>query len=485
MRSIWSESSAIKPFAPLRRNIKTDVLVIGAGIAGILCAYELKKRGVRVSVIDCGSVGGGQTKNTTAKITAQHGVIYSRLIQNSGEEFARLYAEANLSAIEEYAKIIKENRIDCDFERRSAVLYSALSLNEIKEEARAAMKAGIPCDLTDKTELPLNVKAALSFENQAQFNPLKFIGGIAPQLEIYEHTYAHTVTGNTVYTNGGIITAGHIVFACHYPFVNFPGLYFLKMSQKRSYAVAAETAFQVQNMYFSPDPGALSVRSYQDFTLFTDEAHRTGKAPAESPFEKIKETAKSSFGDVREVCRWSAQDCITLDGVPYIGPFSKYQKNWLVATGFNKWGMTTSAAAAQLIADRVCGVKNKYEKVFSPQRFNLKASSVNIAVNFGATAAGFAGRLFPPLPKLDKNALPCGTARQVLYRGKRAGAYCDDSGNIHLVSLKCPHLGCSLKWNAATKTWDCPCHGSRFDYDGRLIDNPAESVSIHLDTISK
>ncbi|MCD7723800.1 MAG: FAD-dependent oxidoreductase [Clostridiales bacterium] len=482
MESLWLKDSFIKPFEPLKRNIKTDVVIIGAGMAGILCAHELKKRGVRAAVIEGGSVGSGQTKNTTAKITAQHGIIYSRLFKNFGAEYARLYAQANMAAIEKYAQIIKENGIDCNFERRAAVLYSEINAREIKDEALAAIKAGIPCRLTDETELPLNVRAALVFENQAQFNPLKFLGAVAEQLEIYENTYASAVTNNTVYTNGGTITGEFIIFACHYPFINFPGLYFLKMSRSRSYCLASQADFHASAMYYSNDPGALSVRSYNGFTIFAAEAHRTGKAPAYNPFEKIKETACRSFGRVNEYCRWSAQDCVTLDNMPYIGRFSIHQKNWLVLTGFNKWGMTSSAAGADIISDMVCGKKNKYEKVFAPDRFNFKASYINAAANFKATASAYAGRLLPVPAPLEKCEIPRGTAAVVLYKGKKAGAYRDDCGALHIVSLKCPHMGCALKWNAAEKSWDCPCHGSRFDYRGRLIDNPAQSTSIIIDT---
>ncbi|MDE7124362.1 MAG: FAD-dependent oxidoreductase, partial [Eubacterium sp.] len=327
----------------------------------------------------------------------------------------------------------------------------------------------------NKTELPFPVKAALVFQNQAQFNPLEFLSAIADNLKIYENTPVTKIADNIVYTENGTVTAENIVFACHYPFVNFPGLYFLRMSQERSYVVSSKWNSELKGMYIDAGKG-LSFRAYEDEILIGGGAHRAGKADKSNPFDMLIKKGKMMFSDFNETARWSAQDCITLDGIPYIGRLSAAVPNIFVATGFNKWGMTSAMVGADIISDMICGRDTSAYRVFSPSRFSIFAVAKNLCTNTKETVKGFANHLKQANYKAED--VKTGTAKIVKYQGKKAGAYKDENGKLYIVSLTCPHLKCELQWNDATKTWDCPCHGSRYDYKGRLVDNPAQQNSI-------
>lgn len=481
MESIWGESVSLKKYPELNENINTDTLVIGAGLAGVLIANSLKEKGINVTVIDAKTVCSGQTKNTTAKITSQHGAIYNKIIKYYGLNGAKQYAKANENAINLYEKIISDKNIECDFEKRNAILYSMNSDDILKKEEQAAKDAGINCSITKHTDLPFSVSEALVFKNQAQFNPLKFVNGIIDGLNIYENTPAIKIIGKTVYTNRATISANNIVIACHYPFINFPGLYFLKMSQERSYVIAAECGgYELNGMYIGTEKNSLSLRNYKNCILIGGGAHRTGENDKNYAYKYLTHKGKKIFSPCKEIARWSAQDCITLDGLPYIGRFTHNSSEMYVATGFGKWGMTTSMAAANIISDKIVGEKNSYSDIFSPSRFNLLASAKNLCTNTVETIKGFASHIKIPFDTIDD--VPVNTAKTIKYNGENAGAYKDNDGKVYIVSLKCPHLKCTLNWNETTKTWDCPCHGSRYDYKGNLIDNPAQSSSILLNT---
>lgn len=439
MKSIWSNSCKLAPFPPLNGNIEVDTAVIGAGLAGILTAYALKERGHKTVVLEAKSVADGQTKNTTAKITCQHGLIYNKMIENHGVKTAKKYAEANLKAIEQYDKLIKKLNIECNFQRTSAVLYSAISEEVILKEYGAALKLGIPSKFSKESELPFKIAGALEFYNQAQFNPLKFIDALSKKLEIYENTPAISVKGSVIQTPGGCVTAKNIVFATHYPFINVPGFYFTRLHQSRSYAVAAHTDLNLKNMYYPVDKSGLSIRSYKDITIFGGGAHRTGENYAGNKYEGIISKINTICPKSEIVCKWSAQDCMPASGIPIIGRYSLLHPNWYVITGFQKWGMTSAMVASELIVDAIDQKDNPFSKVFSPTNFSA-SDTLPMAKHAAKSVKG-----------LSKGFL------------------------IKSSAPRCPHMGCRLEWNPDEESWDCPCHGSRFDKHGKLIDNPAQN----------
>lgn len=473
MESLWRMTAKKQIESRILDRKEAETVVIGAGMAGILTAWFLQQQGNDVIVLEADEVGSGQTGNTTAKITSQHGLTYHKLICNQGVELAGLYAKANEEAIESYKKLINRENISCDFQEKPAYLYTKRDIHSLMVESEAAKRLGIHSTLVMETELPFGIEGALCFEKQAQFHPLKFLYALAEKLSVYERTKVLNVQGMTVETDKGNIKANNVVFAVHYPFVNRPGYYFMRMHQERSYAIAVEGAGQLNGMYLGIDEDGLSYRNYGDLLIIGGEGHRTGENPFGGQYEKLYAEAVKIWSGVEEIARWSAQDCVTLDDIPYIGNFSKSTPHWYVATGFRKWGMTGSMAAAKLLADKVLRKENQYQELFTPRRKLVSQSRKNAAYNTLYSGVHLAKRLLKS-PKEDISSLQPGHGSIVEYEGKKKGAYKTENGEIFLVDIKCPHLGCQLEWNVEEHTWDCPCHGSRFDYMGKLINNPAQ-----------
>ncbi|EHK2441228.1 FAD-dependent oxidoreductase [Clostridium perfringens] len=472
MKSVWSESCKFRKREALNKDIKTDVLVIGAGIAGILTAYMLKQKGREVVVIDAAEIASGNTKNTTAKITSQHDLIYSKLITEFGEEKARQYAKANELAIKKYKEIIEDKRIECDFEEKPAYVYSLNEVDVLKEEVEAAKNLGIDAEFVQEANLPFKIKGAVKFNNQAQFNPLKFLRGISNELVIYENTRALEIKENLVVTSGGNITANNIVVATHYPIMNAPGYYFMKMHQERSYVLALENTSEIDGMYIDINKEGYSFRTYNNLLLLGGISHRTGENEEGGSYDELRKVAKELYTKAKEKYYWSAQDCMTIDGIPYIGRYSSETPNIYVATGFNKWGMTSSMVSAMIISDMILEKENDFSEIFSPRRFDLSLSINNIANDLIETAKNFiAQKVYIPSSEIEH--IKNGHGGIIEYNGEKVGVYKNKEGKEFFVSTKCTHLGCQLSWNADELTWDCPCHGSRFDYKGRLIGSPA------------
>ena len=426
MNSVWTESVSMPRFEALEGEVKTDVLIIGGGITGILCAWFLEKNGVNYLLAEGRTICSGVTKNTTAKITAQHGLIYADLLQKAGPERAKMYLDANQRALEEYFSLCRD--IDCDFEERTNYVYSLSDKAKLEREAEALGKIGFRALFQDTTELSFPTAGAVGFAHQAQFHPLKFLARIAEGLKIYEHTFVTKLSENTAITERGRITFQRVIFATHFPIDNKHGLYFLKMYQHRSYVIALKNATPVEVMYVDEDKKGMSFRSYGEFLLVGGGSHRTGKQGG--GWQELRAYAEKYYPQAKERYYWATQDCMSLDNVPYIGCYSKSMPQCFVATGYHKWGMTTAMAAAMILTDQLIGRQNPYAEVFRPSRSMLKPQ---LLINGGEAVFN----LLTPTTK------------------------------------RCPHLGCALKWNEAEHSWDCPCHGSRFDEDGGLIDNPA------------
>ena len=480
MESIWSKDTKISPRPSLMEDIKTETVVIGGGLAGCLIAMRLEEMGIPAVVLEAAQIGSGQTKNTTAKITSQHGLIYDKLQQSFGRERAKQYADYNQAAIAAYRNLIAKRQIDCQWEERDAYLYSRTEQEPLKREMEAARQAGIDASFHETTALPFSVKGAVRFGGQAQFHPLQFLDAITKDLTIYENTRVQTVEDNQVITPKGTVTAEHIVFATHFPFINVPGYYFMRMHQERSYVLALSEAPQLHGMYLGIDENeGYSFRNAGDLLLLGGGKHRTGENRKGDSYDDLLRRAVQWFPAGREVARWSAQDCMTLDGVPYIGPFSAdASARWYVATGFQKWGMTSSMVSAMILSQWIATGDCPNADVFSPKRFTPVASAKSFLQEGAHAVKDLTKRIFAP-PRATLDALPLGHGGVVEVDGEKVGAYKDETGNIFLVSVRCPHLGCQLEWNPAEKSWDCPCHGSRFDFHGKLLDGPAEGDADH------
>ena len=422
MKSVWSESCKFRKREALNKDIKTDVLVIGAGIAGILTAYMLKQKGREVVLIDAAEIASGNTKNTTAKITSQHDLIYSKLITEFGEEKARQYAKANELAIKKYKEIIEDKRIECDFEEKPAYVYSLNEVDVLKEEVEAAKNLGIDAEFVQEANLPFKINGAVKFNNQAQFNPLKFLKGISNELVIYENTRALEIKENLVVTSGGNITANNIVVATHYPIMNAPGYYFMKMHQERSYVLALENTSEIDGMYIDINKEGYSFRTYNNLLLLGGISHRTGENEEGGSYDKLRKVAKELYTKAKEKYYWSAQDCMTIDGIPYIGRYSSETPNIYVATGFNKWGMTSSMVSAMIISDMILEKENDFSEIFSPRRFDLSLSINNIANDLIETAKNFiAQKVYIPSSEIEH--IKNGHGGIIEYNGEKVGVY--------------------------------------------------------------
>ncbi len=426
MESIWKKDVKLPEFQSLTGDHKTDVLIIGGGIAGILTAYMLKEKGIDCILLEKERICGGTTSGTTAKITIQHGLIYNKLLEKCGMETAKGYLEANRYAMQKLIDISRN--IDCELEIKDSYVYSLDNRAMIERELEALHKIGYAAELCEDLTLPVKTVGAVRFADQAQFNPLKFISAIAGELNIFENSLVRELKGNTAVTDSGTVTAKNIVVATHFPFLNKHGSYFLKLYQHRSYVIALENAQNVGGMYLDESGYGLSFRNYKEYLLIGGGSHRTGKSGGN--WSELREFTRRHYPNAKEVCHWAAQDCMSLDGIPYIGEYSKGTSGIYVASGFNKWGMTGAMLSAVILSDMIGGRKNEFSEIFSPSRSILK-------------------------PQLFINGFEA--VKNLLTFGGR----------------RCPHLGCSLKWNKAEHSWDCACHGSRFDSNGKLLDNPA------------
>lgn len=426
MKSIWRDGAALPEFEPLNGDVKTDVLIIGGGLAGLLCAYKLKEAGVDYLLIEAEKVCSGVTGNTTAKITAQHGLLYHKLVKRFGVERARMYLDANLAAVEEFRHLAGE--IDCDFMSADAYVYSLDRPEKLEKELTALEKLGYGAEYVQELELPMPTVGAVRFPDQACFDPLKFCAGILPGLNIRERTRVIAFDEQGVVTDHGRIRAEKIITATHFPIFNKHGSYFLKLYQHRSYVLALDNAPKLKGMYVDEREKGLSFRPAGERLLLGGGDHRTGKRGGN--WAELKEFAGTYYPHAVIRGQWAAQDCMSLDGAPYIGQYSRQTPNLYVATGFNKWGITSSMTAAGILCDLVCGKENPYAPVFSPSRTMLR-------------------------PQLFLNGL-------------------EAAGNLLRPTVpRCPHMGCALKWNPYERSWDCSCHGSRFSRDGEVLDGPA------------
>lgn len=426
MDSIWTKTTQRPHFDRLKGDLQTRVLIIGGGMTGLLCAYMLRRAGVDCALVEATRICSGITQNTTAKITYQHGLIYDQMIRRYGVEKAKLYLDAQRAAMEEYRALCQT--LACHYEEQDAFVYSLKSRKKLEREVAALNRLGCPAVLEEKLPIPLPVVGAVRVGHQAQFHPLEFAYALSKDLPIYENTKILELRPDGAVTSRGKIKADQIIVATHFPFLNKHGSYFIKMYQHRSYVLALENTPDVKGMYVDESLKGLSFRNYNGLLLLGGGSHRTGKKGGN--WQELRAFAKMHYPQAWEVAHWATQDCMTLDGLPYIGQYSARTPNLYVATGFNKWGMTSAMVSAMLLTDLVKGKKNEYAAVFSPSRSILHPQ---LAVN---TVAALIGLLTPTVPR-------------------------------------CPHLGCVLKYNRQEHSWDCPCHGSRFTKEGKLLDNPA------------
>lgn len=487
--SYWMDSTPPTDYPALNEDVKADAVIVGGGITGLATAYMLKKAGLRVVLLEAGRIVQGTTGHTTAKITSQHSLIYDKIKNAMGGERAGQYAAANEAAIRKIEEIINENSIECDYRRLPAYVYTHDEdyVKKLENETKAAQKAGIGAHLLDAAPLPFPVRAAMRFDGQAQFHPRKYLLKLAEKIigndcHIFEHTRAVDLhEGNTcsVITEKGFkVSADRVVLASHYPFYDRHGLYFSRLYPERSYLLGVRTGNEFpEGMFISAEDPTRSLRCQpcgdkELLVLVGGEHHKTGHGEnTRKHYENLRDFALQTF-DVEDIpFMWSAQDYTSMDEIPYVGPITSNRTNIYVASGFAKWGMTNSHAAASIITDLITKGSSPWAEVYDPSRLTPGASVKNFVVENADVAGSFISGRLSAAP--ENAGIGPGEAGYTEYEGSKAGVYMDRQGKAHYVSTNCTHLGCGLKWNSAELSWDCPCHGSRFTYEGDIIDGPA------------
>jgi glycine/D-amino acid oxidase-like deaminating enzyme/nitrite reductase/ring-hydroxylating ferredoxin subunit len=478
-------------YPPLAGAVDADVVVIGAGITGLTTAYLLKRAGKTVVVAEMNRVGSGATGYTTAKLTVGHNVIYADLIAKHGEDAARLYAESNQAAIARIEGLVADLDIDCDFERTDNLVYTQAEacVESLEKELDATRSIGVEAELTSTTDLPFDVRAALRVGEQAQFHPLKYLYAVAARVDgdgshVFEETRATAVDRGDPYvveTPHGAIRAGHVVVATQMPFLD-RGLLFAKAHPEKSYAVSAPVDAEraPRAMYISVEQPTRSIRSAPRADGGRDlivggEGHKPGaEANTNRRYAALEAFARDHWGIGEIDHRWSTHDYVPIDRLPYIGPIGRTEPRVLVATGFAKWGLTKGILAAELLADTVLGDENRLAELYDATRSTARQSALPFAKENAHVAFRFvADRLRPRDGRDALDRLPPGAATIVRLNGRPYGVYRDDDATVHAVSPRCTHLGCLVGWNAADRTWECPCHGSRFAATGALMQGPA------------
>jgi glycine/D-amino acid oxidase-like deaminating enzyme/nitrite reductase/ring-hydroxylating ferredoxin subunit len=482
--SPWFGTEPEVSFPAMDHDRRTDVAVVGAGITGLTVARLLADAGVGVVVLDAGPLCGGTTGYTTAKVTSLHRLVYRELLERHGAERARAYAEANRRAVERVAALA--DAIDCDLVRAPAMTYTerAEQVEDIEREIDAARILGLGVDFTTAAPLPFPIRAAIRLDDQLHLHPRRYCLGLARHVvahegSVHDHTRARDVesgpSGVAVRTDGGILRADRVVLATHMPFLDRGG-FFARAHPYRSYALAVQIREAAPaGMYISVEEPTRSLRPAPMGRLIVGgEGHKTGhETDTRRHYAALESWARENFAVESVDYRWSAQDYLTVDGLPYVGQLTAREQRVLVATGFRKWGMTNGTAAAEILADQILGRDNPWTEAFDATRIAPGASAVGfIRENLGVAGHFIADRV-AALRAPTADSLRPGEGGIARHGGARAACYRDDEGKLHAVSMTCTHLACQVAFNTAERTWDCPCHGSRFDIDGRVLEGPA------------
>jgi glycine/D-amino acid oxidase-like deaminating enzyme/nitrite reductase/ring-hydroxylating ferredoxin subunit len=479
-QSLWLADPG-PAYPALSGETTADVAVVGAGITGLTTALLLKRAGLRVAVVEADRVGHGASGNNTAKVSALQATVYSELSTQHGQAAATGYAEANLAGVETLAGIVDQEGIACDLRRRPAVTYAFTEAerDDVAAEFEAARQAGLPVTTGNDTDLPFPVHGAVRLDDQLSVHPVRYLRGLAAAVagdgsRVFEHSRVLRVRGGRVRTDGGTVLADRIVIATHAPLLD-RGAYFARLEAVRSYCVAARVRSGDLPKALAINAGdpVWSIASTGDLLVLSGQGHPAGERGVDARRYLALEVFAREHWDVAEIThRWSAQDLYAYDGLPMIGPYLPGARNLYVATGYRKWGLAMASTAATMIADGITGRANPWAALFSPQRLSLRATPHLAKLN-AKVAADFVGDRLRSGEVSDADAVPRGEARVLRDGPRHTGVYRDEQGELHAVSLRCTHLGCLLRFNGAETSWDCPCHGSRFDVDGAVLEGPA------------
>lgn len=489
MNSYWEEERKNHDLLEeIKEDKKVSVCIIGGGLTGLQTAYNLSDK-LDVVILEKDRICGSTSGKTTGKITSQHGVFYDYLINSQSKEFAKMYLEANEKAIQNIKDIIEKEEIECDLEEESSYVFTKqeTKLDMIKNEQKAVDKLQKEkSDYVKEIELPTEISGAIEFKNQAQFHPLKYAYGLAKAIikndgKIYENTKVTDIKRENekyaVYANKNKVIADYVVLATRYPIMNVPGYYFLKMYQSTSYAMVFDAKKKLfDGMYISYETPNVSFRTIRDgdreLLLAVGYDYKTGTEELRDGYQRLEVIVRKMYPDAEVLYKWTAEDCISLDKIPYIGQYSSIMKNLYIATGFNKWGVTSSNVAANIITDKILQKENKYEEIFKSTRIEPIKNRQEMGDMLKEANKSILLSRFK-IPKEELDNIKIGEGKIIKIDNTKVGVYKSKTGEIYKVKPICTHLGCELYFNNIEKIWECPCHGSKFTYDGKSIEVPS------------
>ncbi len=484
-QSYWNATASASAFPALSGEMDVDVAIIGGGIVGVTTARMLKDRGLTFALVEARGVGEEVTGKSTAKITSQHNIAYTVIESKFGADGARLYADANETGVRTIAELARRHGIACQLERKPAFTYTRdeAEVSRIEKEVAAARRFGLPASLTRDTGLPFDVLAAMRWDDQAQFHPVNYVKGLAATLpgggcHVFEGSRVTDWDPHRIATGGGTVRARHVVMATHLPLgqtglfyaENYPHMHPVMMGR-------ADRRRVPDGMYLSVESPRHSVRGHRDeagtdWLIFAGATFKHGHVDDErSNFADLEAFAAEHFGVTADY-RWTNEDYTPMDHAPFIGWSSSLRDGYLVATGFNAWGISNGTAAAILIADLIEGKDNPWLKLFDATRIKPVAGAKEFVAGTASTASHLVGGYLARKPH-GFDALAPGEAAILKVDGKNVAGFRDEDGALHAVSAVCTHMGCLVGWNETDRSWDCPCHGSRFSLDGGVIHGPA------------
>lgn len=485
--SYWIDSTPDTFYPSVSHHVLVDVAIVGAGIVGVTAATMLKKAGKTVALIDANQIAGGVSGHTTAKVTSLHQLIYAELIQQFGEEKARIYAKSNQAALEYIAQTVSAENIDCDFSRESAYTFAENdeNLELIKKEVEAALKLGLPVSFVRKTSLPFAIAGAIKLDNQAQFHPRKYLQHLVKNIpgegsHVFERTRVVNVEEENpcrVITDNFTIQAQKVLITTNIPILD-AGLYFAKTYPKRSYIIGAAINPEIapQGMFIGSGEKYYSIRTTPYLNglllLIGGGGHKVGTVTnTEEIYQDLENYGRSRFGIDSFEYRWSSQDYVSFDKLPYIGRLTPLSQHVFVATGFSLWGMTKGTMAAMLLKDLVLEIDNPWCQLYDATRATPFITPEGLKQNLDVGTHWIGDRIKGFGESLKD--VPNNQGQVVQVDGQKVAAYRDENGTVHAVSAICSHLGCVVAWNNAEKSWDCPCHGARFNCEGKVLHGPA------------
>lgn len=472
-QSIWKTQK--KEYDSLTKDIKAQVAIVGGGIAGFLCAYELSSRGFEVVLLEAKRILEGVTEKTTAFISGLQGILYQNITKKYDLTMAKHYFDLHQEAIKEYENLVKEHNIACEFVKLPSYLFTRRSAKSLLREFDALKKLGANVHyLKNLEEVSLKVNGAIKLENQATFHPLKFLLGLPITFTIYEQSRVvhFNLKEKVLYTKNAKIEAEHIVFATHFPLFTCPSLFPFKMHQSKSYCITYQNNENINGLYVEDTEDGLTLRNYKGHIIIGGGDHNTNVIKKISPYETLKKEGEKLFKDSHINYKWETQDCMTMDELPYIDRLGENYKNVYIITGFNKWGMAKALMGARIIADLVENKENKFYSLCTVKRKAAIKSPVK-TLGHGANSVYNFFRSFCTIPLNNYKKLKNNEGGIFLVKGKKCGVYKDEKGRFHFVNARCSHLKCQLNFDPHNKIFICPCHGSMYDIEGNVLIEPA------------